>query len=181
LQDLEKSPHIAVVLDITPDHLNHHLDFGEYIKAKSNLIAHQISNDFAVLHPNLPSWFQTLGQAQKIAIDPAKVETYERKLIGNHNLINIAAAASVAELLSIPTNVVLEAVADFEPLPHRLNVVRTVNGVTFVDDGYSTNIEPTIAAIDAIDSNIVLIIGGYDKKIDFTKLLHIRRKSKAWS
>ena len=170
LQDLEKSPHIAVVLSITPDHLNHHRDFEEYIKAKSNIVAYQNTNDFAVLHPTLPQWFKDLGKGKKIVIDPTRVADYETKLLGKHNLDNIGAAIAVAKILGIDDDLVRKAVAAFEPLPHRLSVLKTVNGVTYVDDGFSTNIEPTLAAIEAIETPIVLMMGGSDKGLDFTRL-----------
>ncbi|MBX4191363.1 MAG: UDP-N-acetylmuramoyl-L-alanine--D-glutamate ligase [Candidatus Doudnabacteria bacterium] len=170
LQDLEKSPHIAVVLSITPDHLNHHKDFDEYIKAKSNIIAHQSENDYAVLHGTLPNWFVDLGKAKKTTIDTSLVSSFERKLLGDHNLDNIAAALEVGKILGIDELSIKKAVAQFEPLPHRLSILKNVSDITYVDDGYSTNINPTIAAIDAIKSNIVLIIGGYDKGLDFTPL-----------
>jgi UDP-N-acetylmuramoylalanine--D-glutamate ligase len=170
LQDLDKSPYIAVILSITPDHLNHHKDFDEYIKAKSNIIAHQSSGDHAILHFTLPDWFASLGNAKKIIIDPLSVSSYQRKLLGSHNLDNIAAAAEVGKILGISEEIIKKAVAEFQPLPHRLSTIRIVGDITYVDDGFSTNIEPTIAAIDSIESNMVVIIGGSDKGLDFTRL-----------
>ncbi len=170
LQDLEKSPHIAVVLSITPDHLNHHQDFEEYINAKSNIVAYQAETDFAVLHPGLPEWFKNLGKSQKIILDPHAVASFETKLLGKHNLDNIAAAVEVARLLKIDDEVIKKAVAEFETLPHRLSLVRQLKGITYIDDGFSTNIEPTIAAINAVNSKIVLVIGGSEKGLDFNRV-----------
>ncbi|MBX4187093.1 MAG: UDP-N-acetylmuramoyl-L-alanine--D-glutamate ligase [Candidatus Doudnabacteria bacterium] len=170
LQDLGQSPHIAVVLSITPDHLNHHHDFEEYIHAKAQILSHQKPTDFAVLHPNLPDWFKNQGQAEKIVIEPGKVAQLKRKLLGEHNLDNIAAAKAVAEILKIDPKVVEKVVAEFEPLPHRLSVLKTVKGITYIDDGFSTNIEPTIAAINAVTTPVILIIGGSEKGLDFTAL-----------
>ncbi|HEX9503654.1 MAG TPA: UDP-N-acetylmuramoyl-L-alanine--D-glutamate ligase [Patescibacteria group bacterium] len=178
LQDLEKSPHIAVVLSITPDHLNHHKDFEEYIKAKANIIAHQRDKDFAILHSTLPQLFKDSGNGKKIVIDPKSVASYKTKLLGQHNLDNIAAAVAVAKILEIDDEIVRKTIAAFEPLPHRLSILKTVNNITYVDDGFSTNIEPTLAAIEAIETPIVLVMGGSDKGLDFTRLGSAIKSSK---
>ncbi len=170
LQDLELSPHIAVVLSITPDHLNHHKSFDEYIRAKSNIVAHQTDKDFAVLHRSLPDWFQAAGKATKVYIETKSVVDYKRKLLGEHNLDNIAAAASVGKILEIPEDVIRKVVEEFEPLPHRLNVIVEKNGITFVDDSISTNVESTVAAINAFHKPIILIVGGSSKGLDYLPL-----------
>ncbi len=167
LQDLERSPHIAVVLNITSDHLNHHADLAEYIQAKISIIAFQTPKDFAILHPALPPSFQAAGAGKKIIFDPSGASHYKTKLLGQHNWENIAAAAGAARVLEIPENVISTAIAEFEPLPHRLNPVKTVEGITYVDDGFSTNIDPTIAAMAAMDAPFVLIVGGFDKGLDW--------------
>ncbi|OGE87665.1 MAG: hypothetical protein A3J07_03040 [Candidatus Doudnabacteria bacterium RIFCSPLOWO2_02_FULL_49_13] len=168
LQDLERSPHIAVVLNITPDHLNHHKSMSEYVNSKANILSYQGPSDLAVLHSGLPKSFQKLGLGRKIFLDPAAVAGFQTKLLGKHNRDNIAAAAKVGELAGVALDKILQAVVEFEPLPHRLNVLRTVRGVTYIDDGFSTNIDPVIAAIEAVESPVVLIIGGFDKGLDFT-------------
>lgn len=168
LQDLDQSPHVAVVLNITSDHLMHHKSVEEYVRAKSSILAHQDKPDFAVLDNRLPDWFKRLGKSIKIFFDPQDAEGFETKLLGRHNLENIAAAAECAKILGIEETIIRKAVAEFEPLPHRLRKIREIDGITFVDDAFSTNIEPTIAAIDAIRSPLVLIVGGFDKGLDFT-------------
>ncbi len=170
LQDLDKSPHVAIVLSITPDHLNHHESMDEYIKAKSNILAFQNPGDFAILHSSLPDWLKNLGKGKKVFIQPEEVKDFPRKLLGGHNLDNIAAASCAAKIYKIDTQIIKKAVAEFQPLPHRLNVLGKHNGITFIDDAFSTNVEPTMAAIDAIEGNTVLIIGGSDKGVDFTQL-----------
>lgn len=170
LQDLNHSPHVAVVLNITPDHLNHHSNFEEYIDAKTSILKYQKETDFAIIHPSLPDLFQGLGLAQKTAIDPQAVVAWERKLLGEHNLDNIAAAAQAARILAVPDDVIKSAIASFEALPHRLKVIREYQGITIIDDGFSTNIDPAIAAIEAIRQPIVLIVGGHDKGLDFASL-----------
>ncbi len=177
LQDLEQSPHIAIVLSITPDHLNHHKDFEEYVAAKLNIISHQVESDFAVLHPALPEDFKSFGKGKKILFDPKNVGGFKTKLLGQHNLDNIAAAVEVAKIIGIDESTIKKAVAEFEPLPHRLKFVKEVDGVKYIDDGFSTNVDPTIAAINAVRSSLVLIVGGHDKGLDFTTVGQAIKKS----
>jgi UDP-N-acetylmuramoylalanine--D-glutamate ligase len=170
LQDLEISPYIAVVLNITQDHLDHHKDLKEYIEAKSNIVAHQGKGDFAILSPHLPDWFKQTGQGKKIIIEPEKFQSWKTHLLGKHNFENIAAAATCAEVLEVEESVIKDAVAAFEPLPHRLRLIGNFHGINYIDDGYSTNPDPTMAAIDAVSNPTILIIGGRDKGFDFEEL-----------
>ena len=170
LQDMTQSPHIAIVLNITSDHLNHHLSQEEYVTSKSSIVAFQTDKDFAVLHKNLPEWFKDLGGSKKIIFDAKDAISFATKLLGEHNLENIAAAVGVAQILKIDQSIIRKTVSAFEALPHRLKVIKEINGVTFVDDGFSTNIDPTIAAVQAFQSPLVLIAGGFDKGLDFTAL-----------
>lgn len=170
LQDMEKSPHIAVVLNITADHLDHHRSVEEYVKAKSSMVAYQNKTDFTVLHPALPDWFKQLGNGQKIIFDPRSVTDFQSKLLGTHNYENIAAAVAVAKILKIEEAIIRKAVSEFETLPHHLQIIRELDQVTYVDDAVSTNIDTASAAISAIKAPIVLIVGGHDKGLDFTEL-----------
>lgn len=171
LQDMETSPHIAVVLNITPDHMNHHRNMDEYVQAKLQIVANQKAGDYAVLHPSLPREFAKAGDGRKIFFDPAKVSNWNTKLLGTHNFDNIAAATAVTEILGVSQEIIKSAVAKFEPLPHRLKILGTYGGITYIDDGFSTNIEPTVAAIDALPGPLILIAGGSDKKLDFSPLV----------
>jgi len=170
LQDLHQSPHIAVVLNITSDHLTHHKSVDEYIRAKLSIIEHQQPDDLAVMDSRLPDWFKTAGSGKKIFFDPQTVSDYQTQLIGKHYLENIAAAVDVSKLLGVDDATIKKAVAEFEALPHRLKVVREAEAITYIDDAYSTNVEPTIAAIDAIKTPLILITGGYDKHLEFSLL-----------
>ena len=170
LQDLHQSPHIAVVLNITSDHLTHHKSVDEYIRAKLSIIEHQQPDDLAVMDSRLPDWFKTAGSGKKIFFDPQTVSGYQTQLIGKHYLENIAAAVDVSKLLGVDDATIKKAVAEFEALPHRLKVVREAEAITYIDDAYSTNVEPTIAAIDAIKTPLILITGGYDKHLEFSLL-----------
>ncbi len=170
LQDMDQSPHVAVVLSITPDHLNYHHDFEEYIKAKSTIIAFQGLDDFAILDSSLPDWFKELGEGKKIINDRYIARPYHSHLIGNHNLENISAAVSVARLYDISDDVIAKAIAEFKPLEHRLQIVGEKNGITFVDDSISTNEESTVAAIKSFRQPVIAILGGSSKGVEY-KLL----------
>ncbi len=172
LQDLEQSPHIAVVLDITADHLNHHQTFEEYQEAKTSILRFQTADDYAVLSPNLPVEFKTLGQGQKILFDSEQVSDYQTKLLGRHNLTNLAASREVAKILKVSEEEIRKSVAEFEALDHRLKVIGEVNGIMFIDDAYSTNAGPVMAAVEAtaaLGKPTILILGGFDKGVDFSE------------
>jgi UDP-N-acetylmuramoylalanine--D-glutamate ligase len=177
LQDLDSSPHIAVVLNITSDHLNYHRSVEEYIKAKSSILAFQKKEDVAIVGPDVPDWFKKLGTGEKIFFDPKSAESFQTKLLGRHQLKNIAAAAAVAKVLNIDEQTIRKAVSEFEALDHRLKLIRNVDGINYIDDSYSTNIDPAIAAINAFNNNLILVVGGYDKGVDFTLLGEEIKKS----
>lgn len=171
LQDLEVSPHIAVVTNLFPDHLNHHKTFDEYLFAKLKILASQKENDFAILSPTLPKTFYLAGKGRISKFYPKDVFSWKTKLIGEHNLQNIAAAVKVCQILGVSDEIMKIAVAEFEPLPHRLNILGEINGVTVVDDSYSTNIEPALSALESFkDRKVILAMGGYDKKLNFENL-----------
>lgn len=185
LQDLDKSPHIAVVLNITRDHIDEsktairatHYSFDEYFSAKSRILINQSPSDFAVLSSKLPESLKNLGLGKKIITDPKDAEGYETKLLGRHNLENIAAAMAVAKILGISQSTVRQAVASFESLPYRLQVLGTFNGIRYVNDGFSTNIESAMAAVESMEKDVILIAGGFNKQLDFTSLGELIKNS----
>jgi len=170
LQDLHKSPHVGVLLNITADHLEVHGTMEEYINAKLQIIAHQTKDDFAVISHELPEYVRKVGDGQKIIFNPGDVRDYEYQLLGKHNLENIAAAATVGKIFEVPDERIRHAVKEFKGLPHRLQKVRDVNDITFIDDSISTNEDSTIAAIAAIKSPLILIVGGSSKGLGYKRL-----------
>lgn len=196
LQDMDASPHIAVVLGVTSDHLDYHKDNAEYIEAKRNIVKFQKAGDFVVLdedNANAKS-FGELTKAKKLGFsDKKRVEEgafvkvgsfilkhgdtgmiFGQKgltgLIGDHNVKNILAAAVAANLAGAPIEVVSEVVRAFRGLPHRLEFVKEINGVKFYNDSASTNPDTAIAAVRSFSHPLVLIAGGSDKNADFTPL-----------
>jgi len=195
LMDLEKSPHIAVVLMITSEHLDWHKDVDEYTKAKGRIVKYQNENDFVVINKDFPSSLK-LGEASRAKkyyvstkeslergayIDKgfivsvtngwttiAKID--EVKIPGEHNLQNIAAAVAVAGILEIPPDIISKTIISFKGLPHRLEFVREVNGVKFYSDSASTTPETAIAAVKAFKNPKIVILGGSSKQSDFGQL-----------
>jgi UDP-N-acetylmuramoylalanine--D-glutamate ligase len=176
-QDLHKSPKVGVILNVTQDHLDDgtfraasHSTQDEYLRAKAQLIAHQTEDDFAVLHPALGEIFRNAGQGKKIIINPGKYKNWERQLLGEHNLENIAAAAAACSAFGIPEEFLRTGVAAFTGVAQRLQVVGQKNGVKYVNDSASTNPDSTIAALISFAENIILIVGGSEKGLDYAPL-----------
>jgi len=196
LQDLNISPWISVVTNLTEDHLDYHKTLDEYRGTKRNILMWQKEADFAVINYDYPESkkLENVGKSKKYFFSAKKelengafvnengdvfvtIRVKEKicskdevKLIGRHNLENIAASAIVGKLLNIPSAEIVEAVKNFSGLPHRLEFVREVDNVKFYNDSFSTNPTPTIAAIRSFTEPITLILGGSSKGADFSQL-----------
>jgi UDP-N-acetylmuramoylalanine--D-glutamate ligase len=189
-------PDIAVILNITPDHLDRHKNFAEYIRVKLNIFRNQKSSDFAVLNRedlNLSGisgtiradiwWFSNrrnvesgtgVDGSQLVFRRENKVEVQipveKIQLRGSHNLENIAAAITVARLVGAAPATVVDAVSRFKGVEHRLELVGEIHGVKFYNDSKATNVDATIKALEAFESGLILILGGKDKGSDYTLL-----------
>ena len=196
LFDLERSPHIAVVLMVTSEHLDWHKDKEEYKSAKFNIMKYQNPGNFAVVNIDydVSKEFLNLGQAKKIQVSTknelnsgvflANEGIYRRigvaaervmpiadvGLIGKHNLENVVAAVGVATALNINVSQIAQAAKEFKGLEHRLEFVREVSGVKHYNDSFSTTPETAIAAIKSFSQPEIIILGGSDKGSDYTEL-----------
>lgn len=196
LLDLTVSPHIAVMLMVTSEHLDYHKDTAEYIEAKRNILKHQLPGDFAVINRDYPasneSDINTDGQVFYISrereveegcfalgnqiILRAKgndlpiIDTRELLLKGDHNHENACAAVMAAYLAGVRVNAITAVLRSFKGLEHRLELVGTINGVEYYNDSFSTTPETAIAAIEAFKNSEILILGGSSKNSDFTEL-----------
>lgn len=197
LQDLEQSPHIAVVLDIKVDHLDYHKDEKEYFEAKTNLIKYQTKEDLAVINadyltsvelasltPAEVFWFsrrKSVDQGawvknnQEIILRTAEgdlqvCETAEIQLRGEHNLENICAAVTAAYLAGADIEAIKSAVLAYKGLEHRLELVGQIRGVKYYNDSFSTTPDTTIAAVKSFSEPIILLIGGSEKGADYQEL-----------
>ena len=171
LIDLHKSPHIAVVLMTTSEHMDWHADPDEYIGAKTQITKFQNSKDFVVYNKDYPNSVKIgkQGKAKKISVS-GKDWKGQMRLRGEHNRENIAAAVAVAKIFGIRYSVFGKVIKEFRGLEHRLEEVATINGVMYFDDSFSTTPETTIAAVKSFSETLILIVGGSEKGSDFTNL-----------
>lgn len=199
LQDLDKSPHIAVVLDIKVDHLDVHKNESEYVEAKRNIVRHQTKDDFTVINADYLTsadfaasslgqiwWFSrrksidlgTFIRQGQIVLRTENneypiIEANKVQLRGEHNLENIAAAITASYLAGADVGSIKKSVAEFKGLEHRLEFVREIDGVQFYNDSFSTTPETTIAAIKSFSEPIILLLGGSEKKANYDQLIEV--------
>lgn len=175
LIDLTKSPHIAVVLNVTSDHMDWHKSIKEYVSAKKNIVKYQSSFDHAAINVGyeVSKSFAKETKAKVIFFSKNKLEKiYKENLLlrGEHNLENIAAAVTVAKIMGVDGRIVKKTVANFRGLEHRLELVISKGGITFYNDSFATGPQPTIAAIKSFSEPTTIILGGSDKGLDYGQL-----------
>ncbi len=178
LEDIEYSPHIAVMLNLFSDHMDYHGSVAAYHDAKRNILRFQNERDFVVYKSRdarLSEWAQE-GKANAVPFDTGEEEVYESTLHGLHNADNVRAAVAVAKLLNISEEAIREGVRTFVPLPHRLERIGEFLGITFYDDAISTTPESTEAALEAILNVSTIFLGGEDRGYDFHGLERSIRK-----
>lgn len=186
LWDLTKSPHVAVIGTIEPDHLNVHKDYNDYLWAKSHIGKYQSKDDYLVYFKNNPESVKlaNTSPAKKVSYPFGIPEMIKKaiRLPGKHNEDNaIAAISAVACYMDMEPEEftrdyekqIITGLGNFTGLPHRLEFVRELGGVSYYDDSFSTNPSSTRVAIDSFpDKEIVAIIGGRDKT-DYEDLAEI--------
>jgi UDP-N-acetylmuramoylalanine--D-glutamate ligase len=196
LHDITKSPHIAIVLNTTSDHLDYHKDVEEYQSAKEGIVRYQSQNDICIINDDYPykNRYSTLtsGTVYKVSSKHAvkkgaylknKIITISDKgkeyslcsaeevgLIGPHNLENIMPAAVACNLIGVSPGTIKKVIKSFTGLPHRLEYIKKVEGVKYYNDSFSTTPETCIAAIKSFDTSLILIAGGSEKHSNFTEL-----------
>jgi len=188
---------IAAVLNITPDHLDRHGTFENYAAAKARILMNQTSEDYAVLNAeNAPAaaladqargavwWFNAGGASrpgfwregeQLVADGTPFMPVSEIRLRGRHNVENILAAACCTHLAGAPLERIREGVGTFPGVEHRIEYVRTLNGVEYYNDSKATNVDATAKALESFDGGLWVILGGKDKNSDYTTLKDLLR------
>ena len=206
LQDLKKSPPIAVVLEIFPDHMDAHKNMGEYIDAKTNIARYQKKTDkiFYFSDNKWAKWIASKSRGKKIPVqcrdigcpDITKIlgTSDVQKLIkipGFHNVRNILMAATVALSLGCPKEKIIKVIKNFRGNEHRLELVRTIRIhsehsdefvdsdriIRFYNDSASTNPQTAAAAIKSFASPKILICGGKDKGLNYSPLAKALKNS----
>ena len=157
-EHLKKSPHIAILNNLFPDHLNHHKNFNAYKKAKINITKFQNEDDFFINASDL----KIKTKAKNISIKKLPFH-FKTKLIGDYNQKNCFVAFKIAQILKIKDEDIIKAIETYEPLPMRLEKVAEIDGIIFYDDSLATIPEATLASIKALKDINTIILGGSDK------------------
>ena len=195
LMDMQVSPHIAVITNISPNHLDIHKSYEEYIEAKKNIFKYQNENDILVINYDNEITREFQKEAKGKVIYFSRKEKLENGIIydkgtikqcednvrrhilnvkdvllrGVHNYENICTAIAATSSLVEP-EVQISAIKKFQGVEHRLEFVREINGVKWYNDSIGSSPSRTIAGLNAFDERIVLIAGGYDKHLDYTPI-----------
>ncbi len=195
LMDMQISPHISVITNISPNHLDIHKSYEEYIEAKKNIFKYQTEKDILVINYDneITKKFGSEANGKVIYFsrkeklddgiicDNGIVKSCENKLRrhilntkdillkGEHNHENICATIAATKSLVEP-EIQAEAIRKFKGVEHRLEFVREINGVKWYNDSIGTSPSRTIAGLKSFDEKIVLIAGGYDKHLDYTPI-----------
>ncbi|MBI4673862.1 MAG: UDP-N-acetylmuramoyl-L-alanine--D-glutamate ligase [Chloroflexi bacterium] len=203
-QELKRSPHIAVLTNVYPDHLNRYRDMDEYAWAKAQIFLHQSPRDFVILNFDNPictrlrpkaigqviwfsrtralkdgalferDWLVWNEQGKKQNVLPAA-----DLIAGEHNIENALAAMAITHAWGAPLDVIAETLREFRGVPHRLELVRELNGVQYINDTTATAPTATIAALRTFAAlktlaprggKIYLIVGGYDKGLPYAEM-----------
>jgi UDP-N-acetylmuramoylalanine--D-glutamate ligase len=184
LEPLRVSPHVALVTNVTPNHLDRHPSMEAYWAAKGQILNHQAPTDWAILNAD-DAWSQRYAPRGRVLhfslqgtvegaylagdrlmlLGEPLLEASEVPLRGRHNLANVLAACAAAHAAGIERPAMLAAIRAFQGVPHRLQVVGEHAGVRYIDDSIATAPERSIAALAAFEEPIVLIAGGRDKHL----------------
>lgn len=192
-------PHVAVITNVAEDHLNRHYNMENYIFLKSKLLRNMRESEYAVLNydDEIVRGFARLTKAKPVffsmqgKIDGAYYEdgavwfsgekyfdTADMTLKGAHNISNALACVAAAYVLGLEKRMVAQAICSFKGISHRIETVREVNGVTYIDDSKGTNIDASVNAVKSMNKPTVILLGGKDKGYDYVPLFEALKSSK---
>lgn len=177
LEYVHNSPKVGVLLNVFEEHLDHFGTFGRYKQAKFNLLRYMGEDDFAVVHDSL--MMETLGLGvNNVTFSRMDFDIDEDALpiLGPHNLLNAKAALCACAAYGIDVGELMPHLYTFKPLEHRLELVGVFGGVTFVNDSISTIPQAAIAACQTLGRVDFLLLGGFDRDIDYTPLVEYMKE-----
>ena len=189
-------PHISVILNITPDHMDRHKSMTEYIALKKRVFINQNTRDYTVFNMDdkITAALSNEGKGERIFFSRIRevdngafvrgnniifrrnrkeeiVSTLkDLKIIGVHNIENTLASVAVGGICDIPPRLMREVISEFSGIPHRMEFVREIEGIKFINDSKGTNVGATIKSIESFNEPIILIAGGKDKGSDYLPL-----------
>ena len=194
-------PDVAVLLNLTPDHLDRHGSMESYARAKARLFENQTEQDAAVVNaddaeasqyaPSRPHvfWFSRKKRVasgcflrndeivfRRDGSETVLLRRTDIGLRGDHNVENVLAAAAAATLAGVEPEAIAEGVRSFAGVEHRIEYVATVSGVEYFNDSKATNVDATLKALDAFSGNVLVILGGKDKGCDYAILRDALRR-----
>lgn len=179
-------PHLATILNVSPDHLIRHKTMEEYTNLKLKIFKNQSNLDFCVV--NLDENLKIDSQATKITYSYKKladvyvkggyVYLHEHRLFainelnlkGKHNVYNVMCAVACAYAYKVKPKRIRKAVLNYHPKRFRIEYINSVNGINFYNDSKSTNISSTLASVETIKGNIILLLGGSNKVLDYREM-----------
>ena len=185
------APHIAIITNITPDHLSRHYNMDNYVYVKSKILANLTETEYAVLCYDDPLvrslnektrgkvvYFSTKEEVNGAYVTDGKI-FYKGKYItdlsslpisGEHNTYNALACLCAAMIMGVDKEDIIEAFRTFKGVKHRIQFVKTVDGVDYYNDSKATNVDATVKAVATMSKPTVLIVGGKDKGLNFSPL-----------
>jgi UDP-N-acetylmuramoylalanine--D-glutamate ligase len=198
-------PHIAIITNISPDHLDRYdYNYEKYIESKFRITMNQTEEDYLIYDADdqaISDWLKNNKTRAKLVPfsltkqfefgayeaenninintnnDPFVMQTSQLSLEGKHNVKNALAATSVAQLLKIRKATIRESLADFQGVEHRLEKVLKIQNVQYINDSKATNVNATFYALDSMTSPTVWIVGGVDKGNDYSELMELVNKN----
>ncbi len=192
-------PHIAVVLNVTEDHLNRHYTMDNYVFLKAKLLKNCSGAEYAVLNYDdeivrgfaertkaRVVWFSTRERVHGGYVEDGYLTYRGEKIFpvadlpirGVHNLSNALAAVVAAKLMGVANDKIAEGLSSFKGVKHRIQEIATVRGVTYVDDSKGTNVDATLKAVACMRADTVLLLGGKDKGYEYKRLFSALKGSK---
>lgn len=187
LVDMSASPNVAVLLNITPEHLDHFPSLQDYINSKQALITHQSQLDLVIYNPEYQS-LQSLVEKTPATRhhfgennlhddalyfeDEKIIDTKDIPLVGKHQWMNVLPSIVIGKHFGVSNQSIKNAIISFKSLPHRLEYIGEKNGIAYYNDSQATTPEAGIAALRSFPlGKVVLIAGGHDKGVDLTKYI----------